>query len=192
MRRRTAADSLRPPMTTTNVDLASLSSFTGAWSTASMEDDLARWSAFLAEHGLTWSLEPKDRDFVDQAIRSAPARASELVGLRLSTLANEALARAGDARRVVQLVSGAPSRAWYLLSPEQRSALESSGHRFESGMQRPLRQLATIPITLGAYFAADYACRAAGLDPNVAWIIALVAYVLTVRAVRGRWPLQRT
>jgi len=78
--------------------------------------------------------------------------------------------------------------AW---STEQRAALAQSGQRFESGMQGPLRQLWTIPVTLGVYFVAQYACRAAGVDDNVAWVVAVVAYVLTVRVVRGRWPLQR-
>lgn len=178
-------------MTTSDVDLDSRSGFTGTWSAASVDEDLRRWSAFLAEHGVTWSAEPKDRDFVDQTIRSSGTRAGELVELRLSTLANAALARAGDARRVWKHVAGERARTWYLLSPEERAALQAAGHRLEPAMQHPLRQLATIPITLGVYFAAQYGCRAAGLDPNIAWIVALVAYVLTVRVVRGRWPLQR-
>ncbi|MEI8258327.1 MAG: hypothetical protein WCJ30_21840 [Deltaproteobacteria bacterium] len=178
-------------MPASNTDLASQKDFTAAWSAASKDEDLQRWSAYLAEHGVTWSPEPKDREFVEQVIRSSPARAGEFVELRLSKLANDALARAGDARRLYKRVAGEPRRSWYVLSPEQRSALESSGHRFESGMQPTLRQLATIPVTLGAYFVAQHACRAAGLDANVAWIVALVAYVFTVRVVRGRWPLQR-
>lgn len=179
-------------MPTSNADLASLSSFTAAWSAASVDEDLRRWSAFLVEQGVTWSLVPKERELVDRVVRSSSARGGEIIELRLSKLANDALAQAGDARRVGKLVSSGPTRAWYVLSPEQRGALEAAGHRFESGMQGTLRQLATIPITLGAYFAAQYVCRAAGLDPNVAWIVALVAYVLTVRVVRGRWPLQRS
>ena len=31
---------------------------------------------------------------------------------------------------------------------------------------------------------------AAGWSSDYAWMAALVAYVLTVRVVRGRWPLQ--
>jgi hypothetical protein len=178
-------------MSVSNAELTSLNAFTAAWSAASMDEDLRRWSAFLAEHGVTWSAEPKDREFIDHVIGSSPTRAGELVELRLSKLAHDVLARAGDARRLCKRVSGETTRAWYLLSSDQRRALESSGHRFESGMKPTLRQLATIPVTLGAYFAARYGCLAAGLDPNVAWIIALVAYVLTVRVVRGRWPLQR-
>ncbi len=175
----------------TDVDLAALPSFTAAWSAASADDDLRRWSAFLAEQGVSWRPEPRDRDFVSQLARSSAARAGEGIELRLSTLANQALGGAGDPRRVCRRTSGAPERAWYVLSPEQRSALERSGHRFASGAEGALRQLATIPVTLGAYFAAQYGCRAAGLDPSVAWIVALVAYVITVRLVRGRWPLSR-
>src|SRR5262249_6654822 len=136
-----------------NVDLASQSSFTAAWSASSVGDDLGRWSAFLAEHGVTWSPDGKDREFVEQVIQSSPARAGELVELRLSKLANDALAKAGDARRVYKRLSGEPTRTWYVLSPEQRSALASSGLRFESGGGAALRQLATIPVTLGVYFA---------------------------------------
>ena len=63
--------------------------------------------------------------------------------------------------------------------------------RLEVGAEAVWRSLATIPITLGAFFASQYACRAAGLDENLAWVVALVVYVLVVRVVRGRWPLQR-
>lgn len=178
-------------MPTSNADLASHASFSAAWSATSVEDDLARWSAFLAAQGVTWSAEPKDRDFVDQVIRSSPTRGGEMAELRLSKLANDVLAQKGDARRLCKRVSTDATRAWYVLSPEQRSALEAAGHRFDSGAQGSLRQLATIPITLGVFFAAQYGCQRAGLDPNVAWGVALVAYVLTVRVVRGRWPLQR-
>jgi hypothetical protein len=173
-------------------DLASLTAFTATWSPSTVDAELRRWSAFLAEHGITWSPEPKDRDLVERAVQSGRGDVAEL---RLATLANDSLAKAGDARRLCRRIApGAPGApgAWYVLSPEQRKVLSAAGHRFESGAEGALRQLATIPITLGAYFAAQYACRAAGLDPNVAWVVALVVYVLTVRVVRGRWPLQRT
>jgi hypothetical protein len=176
-------------MTNAPADLASHRSFTGSWSAASATDDLQRWSEFLAQHGLTWSPDAQVRDFVDQMIRSSPARAGEMIELRLEKLANDALKEKGDARRVSKQRSSEPASRLYVLSPEQRSALEKSGVRFETGMSRPLSNLATIPITLGVYFAAKYACDAAGLSANVAWVIALVAYVLTVRVVRGRWPL---
>jgi hypothetical protein len=177
-------------MTTAPVDLASENSFSASWSAASAEEDLRRWSAFLAEHGVTWSPVAKDRDLVDQILRSAPTRAGELIEVRLEKLANDALKRAGDPRRVCRRISTEPTRRWYVLSPERRSALEQSGLRFETGSQSTLAALATIPITLGVYFAALRACDAAGVSSTVAFVIALVAYALTVRAVRGRWPLQ--
>ncbi|MDX2009297.1 MAG: hypothetical protein SFW67_03855 [Myxococcaceae bacterium] len=55
----------------------------------------------------------------------------------------------------------------------------------------PLASLLTIPVTLGAWFGANKACVALGVPPEVSWVVALVAYSLTHRAVRGRWPLQR-
>jgi hypothetical protein len=173
-------------MTNVPGDLASHRSFSANWSAASATDDLQRWGDFLAEQGVKWSADAKLRDFVDQVARSSPARAGDAIELRLEKLANDALKQAGDARRVCKPISSEPARRWYLLSPEQRSALERSGVRFAGS---PLLQLATIPVTLGVYFAARYACDAAGMSPNVAWVIALVAYVLTVRVVRGRWPL---
>jgi hypothetical protein len=179
-------------MTTESIDLASQTAFSGNWSEGAADEELRRWSAFLGDHGVTWSAGPKDRELVLQMLRSAPDRAGELIELRLSKLANDVLKQSGDARRVCKQITSEPTRRWYVLSPERRSALERSGLRFESGMEAPLRQLATIPITLGVYFAAHYACTAAGVDANVAWVIALVAYVLTVRVVRGRWPLTRS
>ena len=106
--------------------------------------------------------------------------------MRLSKSANDALAAAGDPRRVLKL---AREPRWYVLAPEQRAALATSGHRFES--PSPLRQLATIPITLGVYFASLYGLRELGVSQNLAWGLALVAWVITTRVVRGRWPFQR-
>jgi hypothetical protein len=172
-------------------DLASYASFSAQWSATSVEDDLRRWAAFLAENGVTWSAGADTRELVDRLVRSGSPRAGEIIEARLSALANQALTSTGNTRLVLKLVSTEPKRAWYVLSPDRRSALEASGHRFESGTTGGLRQLATIPITLGVYVGAQYVCRQAGLDQNVAWVVALVAYVLTVRVVRGRWPLQR-
>lgn len=176
-------------MTITAPDPAAQRSFSSAWSAASATEDLERWSRFLADHGVAWTPEAADRDLVAQLVRSAPARAGEMIELRLEKLANQALERAGDARRVYKQLASGDAPRWVVLSPEERRTLEQSGQRFESS-PNPLRQLATIPITLGVYIGADYACRAAGVDERVAWVIALVAYVLTVRVVRGRWPLQ--
>lgn len=178
-------------MTNAPADLASHRAFTASWSTESAQDDLRRWEEFLAAHGIRWAPDAAMRDSLDQVIRSNGSRGAELVELRLEKLANDALKEAGDPRRVLRLVSTEPGRRWYVLSPEERSSLEQAGHCFESAAAAGLRQLATIPITLGVYFAAAYACRAAGLSDTIAWGIALVAYVVTVRVVRGRWPLQR-
>ncbi len=172
----------------TSSDLTSYATFTGTWSPASNEENLRRWSDFLAKNSVTWSPDADTRSLIDKLVRSGSARAGEAIELRLAKLANDASKGAGDARRLYRQRSG--GRTWYVLSPEQKSALEQSGHRFEDPVGNSLRDLATIPITLGVYFAAQYACNAAGLSPNLAWGIALVAYVLTVRVVRGRWPLQ--
>lgn len=176
-------------MTATAPDLAARHGFSAEWSAASAADDLQRWSDFLREHGVSWAPGAAERDLVERVARSSSARAAELIELRLEKLANDALARAGDTRRVYALVTSEGPPRWYVLTPDERRALEQAGERFVA-TPSPLRQLATIPITLGVYFAADYACRAAGVDASVAWVIALVAYVLTVRVVRGRWPLQ--
>lgn len=172
-------------------DIASLPSFEASWSSAKVDDDLARWSAFLAERGVTWTASADERAFVVRVLGSATSRSGEVVEVRLSALANAALSRAGDPRRVCRRVAPTSQRVWYVLSPEERRELEAQGHRFDTGASGALKQLATIPITLGVYFAAQYACERAGLDRNVALVVALVAYVLTVRVVRGRWPLQR-
>lgn len=166
-------------------------SFSASWTPASVDEDLRRWTTFLADQRVTWSPSAQDRDFVDQLMRTGGERAGELIELRLGKIANDQLKAAGDARRVVKEV-GPSTRAWYVLTPEQRSELEKTGRRFDAGLEAPLRQLATIPVTLGAYFLAQYVCTSMGIDRNIAWVIALVAYVITVRVVRGRWPLQRS
>lgn len=163
-------------------------SFQASWSAASWEADLERWSAFLAERGVGWTPDASSRQFFERVANAAHPRAADVASVRLAKLGDDALAAKGDERRVLKLVG---SGALYLLSPADRQALEREGHRFESPAGAPLRNLATIPITLGAYFVTQFVCTRAGLDPNVAWIVALVAYVLTVRVVRGRWPLQR-
>lgn len=166
-------------------DLAALSSFQATWSAASAEADLQRWASFLEAAGVRWSPSDRDRAFVrDIAARSTP-HVRNAIELRLSKLAHDALSAAKDERRLFKLGTG----AWYLLTPAQVTELRAAGHALTTPPS-PLAMLATIPITLGAYLATSYACRAAGLAPEIAWVVALVVYALTHRAVRGRWPFQ--
>jgi hypothetical protein len=162
-------------------------SFTAAWSAASFEDDLRRWSAFLAAHDLTWSPDAGTHDLVARLARAGTPSAADAIAMRLAKLADDAFTAKGDPRRIVKLEA---TGARYALAPDERRALEAEGHRFVAGHTHPLRALATIPITLGAYYGANYVCTRAGLDRNIAFVVALVVYAVTVRLVRGRWPLQ--
>jgi hypothetical protein len=166
-------------------DLAALPSFSATWSSASAESDLEQWASFLARAGVRWSPNDRDRAFVrDLAARSTP-HVRNAIELRLSKLAHDALSAAGDDRR---LYKQAPS-TWYLLTRAQAAELRAAGHALTTPPS-PLAMLATIPITLGAYIGTSYACRAAGLAPELAWVVALVVWALTHRALRGRWPFQ--
>jgi hypothetical protein len=167
--------------------LESKASFSGTWTAASWEDDLRRWSEFLGAQGVTFSADDATRSFVKQLAETNSPSARDGIGMRLGKLADDALAARNDERRIATLTANG---ARYVLTPAERVALEGEGHRFVVG-NPALRTFATIPITLGAYFAAQYACARAGLDRNVAWGIALVVWALTVRVVRGRWPFQR-
>lgn len=162
--------------------------FASDWPAASLEVELARWSDFLARHRVPGAPDDEARRFAQKALASGSPHAGRAIGIRFAHLANTALTAAGDPRRVAKLATGS---TWVLVTPEERAALEQGGVRLEVGAEGIWRSLATIPITLGAFFASQYACRAAGLDENLAWVVALVVYVLVVRVVRGRWPLQR-
>jgi hypothetical protein len=166
--------------------MSSTPPFTAQWTKSSAVADLERWVAFLAAHGVAWTPTEPDRAFVTQVSQTGSAEAPRLIELRLSTLAHEALARAGDARRLAKLTSG----GWLLLSPEARAARVAAGESFEKPPSA-LASLITIPITLGAYFGAATAAEALGAPREVAGVAALVVYVIAHRLTRGRWPLQR-
>jgi hypothetical protein len=165
--------------------MSSAPPFTAQWTQGSAPGDLERWSAFLASHGVTWTPTEQDRAFVTQLSQTGSAQAPRIIELRLSTLAHEALAKAGDARRLSKLTSG----GWHLLSPEARAA-RVAGESFEKPPSA-LASLVTIPITLGAYFGAAAAAEALGAPREVAGVAALIVYVIAHRLTRGRWPLQR-
>lgn len=170
------------------MSLTDHASFSATWSAASSEDDLRRFGAFVSEQGVPLSIDADTRALVERLTRSGSTRAAEVIEGRLSKLVSDAARAASDERRVFRL--RAAPHGLYVLTPPQKTALEGEGHRFEDLSVSPLRQLATIPVTLGVYFGAQYALTAAGWSSDYAWMAALVAYVLTVRVVRGRWPLQ--
>ena len=170
------------PMTTPVAPLA----FAAAWTSDSAEADLRRFGEFIAAQGVAWAPSEKEREFVRQVVTTGSAEAGRMVEIRLTALVQAALKQANDPRRLVQESS---SRAWSLLTPDQVTTLRAQGRSFEKPFS-PVASLATIPITLGAYFGATAACDAAGLPRELSWAVALVAYVVTHRLVRGRWPLQ--
>lgn len=165
--------------------------FSATWSAASWSEDLTRWQVFLAEHGVAWKAGPGDHGAVATQARSGSPRAGTNIEMRLSVLANTALSKAGDERRLYKRVSSTGEREWCVLSPREKGELAKAGQRFESANAELLRRLATIPVMIGVFLGTKYACEAAGLGTNVAWIAALVVWTLTVRVVRGRWPLQQ-
>lgn len=168
-------------------DLDPDKTFSSDWPAASLETELARWSDFLAKHRVPGAPDDEARRFAEKTTQSGSPHAGSAIGIRFAHLANTALTNAGDPRRLAK-VTGAST--WVLVTPEERAALARSGHRLEVGAEAMWRSLATIPITLGSFFAAQWACREGGLDENVAWVVALVVYAITVRVVRGRWPFQ--
>ncbi len=162
-------------------------SFSASWTPTTADDDLRRWSDFLAANAVTWAPSEKDRDFVRQVATTGGRHAKTGIELRLCKLAHDVLAQKGDARRLVQHSSG----PWYLLSKEQLTVLEGKGQVFTKPAS-PLATFATIPVTVGAYFGAQAVCDAAGLPREVSWVVAVGVYAIAHRLLRGRWPLQTT
>ena len=177
-----------PPVT----QMEPFPSYVVDWELAQSERGLASFKAFLSGAGVQFEL-PDDLRRLLTALEpmAATARSSprEIFEERLMTSVNEALATAGDPRRLYRSVEA--TRRWLLLSPEETTRASAAGLTLERAgapFRRAVWNLASVPVAIGTYLLTDHLLRERGLDPMLAWLFALGAWFL-VRQVLNRTVL---
>lgn len=163
------------------------------WDLTQAERGIESFTSFMRASGVKFEPTP-DLHKILQSWRGARENASfsprVMFEEALMREGDKSLSASGDARRLFR--EAGEIRRWRLLTPEQVQSAKANGMKLEATgapFRRAMWSIATIPVALGTYYAADHLLRQRGIDETYAWLVALGAYVL-VRQILNRTILK--